>query len=167
MARNIVLAGFMGTGKSTAGRIVAGRLGMTFVDSDVEIEALAGRRIADIFSQSGEGAFRQIEAEVCQRLAAGTNQVIATGGGALLNPATRVASEQSGVVICLRCELGEIIRRVGDDPERPLFGSRDAVKRLLAARADAYASLPHQIATTHLSPEQVAEEIIALWKSNG
>lgn len=164
---NIVLAGFMGTGKSTIGRLVAEKLTMVFVETDAEIQALAGLSIADIFAQHGEPYFRQIEAEICQRAAAGQGQVISTGGGALLNPMTRDAFIASGLVVCLSCDLDEIIRRVGNDPARPLFRpDRERLESLLNPRRDLYSSLPYQIDTTHREPEEIAEEIICLWQQN-
>lgn len=165
--RNIVLAGFMGTGKSTAGRLAAARLGWSFVDTDSVIEACAGRSIAQIFADDGELAFRQLEAEVCQEAARGSNLVIATGGGALLNPAVYEAFAASSLLVCLRCDLDEILRRVGNDPTRPLFSAdRERLGRLYAGRRAHYDRLPHQIDTTRHAPAQTAEEIIRLWQSN-
>ncbi|NLX08069.1 MAG: shikimate kinase [Chloroflexi bacterium] len=164
---NLVLAGFMGTGKTTVGQLLAQQLGLAFVDTDTLIEARAGRRIADIFAHEGEAAFRQIEAEVCMQVASARAQVIATGGGALLNPEVRQAFAASGLLICLTANLDTIIERVGHDPTRPLFGGeRERLARLLEARADVYDSLPHQVDTTGRSPQQVAEEIRRLWQSN-
>ena len=163
---SIVLAGFMGTGKSTVGRIVAQRLGMAFVDTDDVIEKEAGLGIAAIFAREGEIGFRQREAAICQRLAAQPGQVIAVGGGALLDAQTRAAFEAQAMVVCLTCELDEVMRRVGDDPTRPLFGDRKAVERLLARRSGHYASLPHLIDTTSRTPAEVAEEIIKLWQQS-
>ncbi len=164
--RNIVLAGFMGTGKSTVGRIVAQRLGMAFVDTDDVIEREAGLSIAAIFAGEGEAGFRQREAAICQRLAAQPGLVIAVGGGALLDAQTRAAFEARAMVVCLTCDVEEIMRRVGNDPTRPLFGDREAVERLFARRSDHYASLPHPIDTSGRSPEEVAEEIIRLWQQS-
>ena len=165
MRRNIVLAGFMGTGKSAVGQIAAERLGLTFVDTDDLIEARVGRSIAEVFENDGEPAFRQLEADVCRHVASQNGHVIATGGGALLNPETRAAFERGGLVICLSADLDAIIARVGVDPSRPLFAAgRERLARLLEQRSALYDSLPHQIDTTHLSPEQVAEEVIRLWK---
>jgi shikimate kinase/LmbE family N-acetylglucosaminyl deacetylase len=160
---NLVLWGFMGTGKTTVGRLVAEQLDMDFVDADDVIVARAGRSIAEIFAQEGEAAFRQIEAEVCAELARGSGQVIATGGGALLNNAVYRAFEASSLVVCLTCDLDEIIRRVGIDPARPLFSERAHLARLLAERAPAYARIPHTVDTTGRSPQQVSEEVISLW----
>jgi shikimate kinase len=162
---NIALAGFMGTGKSTVGKLAAKRLGMAFVDTDEVIVARAGRPIAEIFAQDGEQAFRKLEADVCLEIGSGSGQVIALGGGALLNPQVREAFVARNLVICLTCALDEIVRRVGDDPSRPLFVA-DRVAALFASRADHYNSLPHCIDTTHLGPQQVVEEIVRLWKTH-
>lgn len=164
--RNIILAGFMGVGKSTVGSLLASRLGMQFVDTDTCIEEEAGKSIAEIFAQDGEAAFRSIEAQVCQRLADRSGLIIATGGGALLNSATRAALERCGPVICLVADLDEIIRRVGEAPERPLFRpDRARLAALLATRLPLYASLPYQVDTTRRTPEEIAEEIASQWKT--
>jgi len=163
-AGNLVLAGFMGVGKSTVGRIVAGRLGLAFVDTDAEIERRAGRSIAQIFAQDGERTFRRLEAEVCRAVAAQRGQVIAVGGGALLDNSTRHAFAQTGLIVCLTCTLDESLRRVGDDATRPLFSTdRARLAALYAARAAHYASLPHTIDTTACTPAGVAGEVIRLW----
>ncbi|MEW6580107.1 MAG: shikimate kinase [Chloroflexota bacterium] len=163
-AANLVLAGFMGTGKSMVGRLVAERLGLAFVDTDAEIERRAGRSIAQIFAQDGEAAFRRLEAQVCQEVAAGRGQVIAVGGGALLDDSTRQAFERTGLIVCLTCSLDEILRRVGDDPARPLFSTdRERLTALYAARAAHYAALPHTVDTTARTPAAVAGEVIRLW----
>jgi shikimate kinase len=165
---NIVLAGFMGTGKSTVGKLAAERLGLAFVDTDEVIVERAGKPISEIFSQEGEQAFRQLEAKVCLDIGGGSGQVIALGGGALLNAKVREDLVARNLVICLTCDLDEIARRVadasGNDPSRPLF-VRDRVASLLASRAEHYAGLPHHIDTTHLSPQQAAEEVIRLWQT--
>jgi shikimate kinase len=164
---NLVLAGFMGTGKSTIGPLVAAHLGLAFVDTDAEIETRAGRTVAEIFAQEGEPAFRRIEAEVCLDAANRRRQLIAPGGGALLNERVRQAFTASGLIVCLTCDLDEIIRRVGRDPSRPLFaGERERLARLLEQRAPVYSSLPYQVDTTHLTPLQAAEEVIRWWQSN-
>ncbi len=162
--RNLVLAGFMGTGKSTVGRLVAAARNVPFVDTDAAIEARAGLSIADIFARRGEDAFRQIEAQVCQELAAPRGQVIAVGGGALLDPHTLSALRRGGVIVCLTCALDAILARVGDDPARPLFvPDRERLAARLAARQEHYDRLPLHVDTTHLTPQAGAEEVIRLW----
>lgn len=163
-ASNLVLAGFMGVGKSTVGRIIAARLRLVFVDTDAEIERRAGRTIAQIFAQDGEAAFRRLEAQVCQEVAAGRDQVIAVGGGALLDESTRRAFAQTGLIVCLTASLDAILARVGDDPARPLFSAdRAQLAALYAARAAHYAALPHTVDTTARTPAEVAGEVIRLW----
>jgi shikimate kinase len=165
--RNLVLAGFMGTGKSTVGRLVADQLGLAFVDTDAEIEAQAGCSIADIFAQGGETAFRQIEAEVCLHVASQSGQVLATGGGALLNAHVYETFAANSLIICLTCDLDEIIRRVGVDSTRPLFAAeRDRLARLLAERSGLYNRLPYQLDTTYRDPAQVVKEVINLWQQH-
>ncbi len=162
--RNLVLAGFMGTGKSVIGRMVADRLGLSFVDTDAVIEARAGRTVARIFAEEGEAAFRAHEAAICQEAAARCHQVIAVGGGALLDDQTRQRVIERALVVCLICELDEIVRRVGNDPARPLFSpDPDRLAALLAARAAHYSGLPHHVDTTHRTPDDVVAEVIRLW----
>lgn len=162
--RILVLTGFMGAGKSTIGRLVAARLGWPFVDTDAWIERDAGQPIAAIFAQQGEAAFRRMERDACARAAQLAQHVIATGGGALLDPATRAAFLASGLVVCLRADLDTIVRRLGASAQRPLFGGdRERLSALYAARAPFYDTLPHQVETAGRSPEAVAEEIVRLW----
>ena len=162
-APNLILAGFMGTGKSTVGRLAAQQLGLRFVDTDAVVEATAGMSIPALFAR-GEAYFRRQEAAICRHVARARGQVIATGGGALLDPATRVALEASGVVVCLTASLTTIMARVGDSAARPLFRDRKQVAALLAARQTHYDALPHHVDTTGKSVEAVADEVIALWR---
>lgn len=167
MHPNIILAGFMGTGKSTVGRILAARLGWLFVDTDALITARAGCSIADIFAQQGEAAFRALEAACCQHAAAHCHQVIALGGGALLHPATDARLRQRGLVVCLMADLATISARVGEDPARPLFSAdRAELAALYAARAAHYAALPHHVDTTRRTADDVAGEIVQLWQNH-
>jgi shikimate kinase len=155
----------MGTGKSAIGRLVAERLGFAFVDTDTVIEERAGKTIAALFDEDGEAAFRQIEQIACCDTAAHGHRVIAVGGGALLNPQTRAIFEARGLIVCLDCDLDEIIRRVGDSPSRPLYNSdHGRLAQLWESRAAHYASFSLHIDTTTLSPEQAAEEVIRLWQ---
>ncbi len=161
---NIALAGFMGTGKSTVGRRVAHALGWRFLDTDAAIEARAGRSIAAIFADEGEAAFRALEAQVCGEAAALCHQVIALGGGALLDDDTRQAVERQSLIICLTCDLETIRARVGQDPTRPLFSGDPArLAALWEARAAHYASLPEHVDTTRLTPQQAADAVLERW----
>jgi shikimate kinase len=160
---NIVITGFMGTGKSTVAPLVAGQLSRPFVDTDECIVEQAGLSISAIFARDGEAAFRKLEAEICVDLAAQTGLVIATGGGALLNRDTVAAMSGTGLVVCLTASTETIAQRLeGEREGRPLSaGWRDLLER----RREAYAVLPYQVDTTDKSPEQVAQEVIALWQS--
>lgn len=161
--QNIVLTGFMGTGKSTVGRLLAARLGYQFVDTDELIVTRDGRTIAEIFHQSGEETFRRLEAAVAQELSDAAGLVIATGGRLMVDEANAAALRRNGRVFCLTAEPQEIISRLGDDDRRPLLNVPDPVaqiQRLLTARQAAYGRFP-QINTGGKSPEQVAQEIEA------
>jgi shikimate kinase/3-dehydroquinate synthase len=172
---NIVVTGFMGTGKTAVGREVAQRLGRPFVDMDAEIEARAGKSIPRIFAEDGEAAFRHMEAALCRELSArqglcperDEGLVIATGGGTLVDPANRALMTKHGTVVCLTCDADEILRRVneGGNPKRPLLGVADVraeIERLLAARREAYAAIPWHIDTTDLSVAEVAAQVVEI-----
>jgi 3-dehydroquinate synthase len=155
----------MGTGKSAVGRDVAQRLGHPFVDMDAEIEARASKPIPRIFAEDGEAVFRQMEATLCEELSAQEGLVIATGGGALVNPNSRARMLASSTVICLSCTPEEILRRVGANGDRPRLDVADPraeVERLLEARRESYAAISWQIETTDLSVGEIAEQVIEL-----
>jgi shikimate kinase len=141
--RSIVLIGMMGAGKSSIGRRLAARLGIPFVDADAEIEKAAGMSIADIFSRHGEADFRNGEARVIARLLDGGPQVLATGGGAFMNPNTRNAIQAKGVSIWLKADLEVLLRRISRRrSDRPLLQTADpgeTLRTLLAEREPIYA----------------------------
>jgi len=165
---NVVLTGFMGTGKTAVGREVARRLDRPFVDMDTEIEARAGKSISRIFAEDGEAAFRRMEAALCEELSARGGLVIATGGGTLVDPANRSRMMEGGIIICLTCGLEEILRRMSDNQDRPLLDvidPRAEMERLLDTRREPYAAIPWQIwqiDTTGLAVEEVAERVIGI-----
>lgn len=130
--RTIALVGLMGVGKSTVGRRLALHLGMTFIDGDAEIEAAAGMSIADIFDRFGEAEFRAGEARVIRRVLEGPPVVLATGGGAILNPETRTRLKQHALSVWLRAELPVIVERVQRRDTRPLLRGRDPLEALTA-----------------------------------
>ena len=159
---NIVLAGFMGTGKTSVGKIVAIRLGWRFIDSDQLIAQREGMPIREIFAKRGEPYFRDIEGAIAQELAEQPVIVIATGGGMLVNESNRTVMSQHGLVICLNAAPEVIMARVGRDKNRPLL--QGDWQALLKARRPAYDAIPHQIDTTGKTTNQVADEVIALWQ---
>ena len=160
--RNLVLTGFMGTGKTTVGRILAGRLGYDFVDTDEVIESRAGP-IHEIFERDGEAGFREMERTVARELAGRTRLVIATGGRMMLDPECAACLEPGADVVCLTAGAETIIERVGDTAPRPLLDVPEAparVRELLAERAEGYGRFP-AVDTEGRSPEQVADAVTA------
>lgn len=165
MTDNIILTGFMGTGKSTTGRLLAGALGLGFVDTDEVIETRAGRTIAAIFHEEGETRFRDRERELAAELAGQRGLVIATGGRLMLDPVNAAALGQTGPVFCLTAPVEEIVRRAAaGEGQRPLLAGPDPEARirvLLAERAPFYARF-RPIDTGGKHAGAVAEEIIGL-----
>ena len=155
----IYLTGFMGSGKTTVGNILAGMFHMPFIDMDATIATQTGSRIVDIFKYAGEKAFRVIEADVLSQIATGGEAVVATGGGLAVDPANRALMKASGVIVYLRTSLETLKTRVGDDPERPLWNMD--VERLFEAREDAYADADLIVDTDGLTPDEVAQSVHA------
>ena len=156
--RSIVMVGMMGAGKSSVGRRLAARLGLPFVDADTEIEHAATASIPEIFEIHGEAYFRDGERRVIQRLLDGRPKVLATGGGAFVNPETRAAIAAAGVSIWLMVERDLILQRVKRRSNRPLLKTADpeaTVDGLLAARNPIYAE-----ANIHVQSRDVAHEIV-------
>lgn len=163
--KNIVLVGFMGTGKSRVGRILAQRLGYVFVDMDAAIEEREGRAISRIFAENGEPYFRSLERSLVQELAGKGNQVIATGGGIVLNPDNIRDFERTGLVVCLMASPEVILSRVQHETHRPLLATGDKLGRiqeLLAKRQALYDAISKRVATDELSPETVADRILEM-----
>ena len=121
LERSIVLVGLMGSGKSAIGRRLAARIGMDFVDADSEIEEAAGLSINDIFEVHGEAAFRDGERRVIARLLSKPAHILATGGGAFMDPETRKTVKQRGISIWMRAEFDVLLRRVSRRDNRPLL----------------------------------------------
>ncbi|MCU0495872.1 MAG: shikimate kinase [Anaerolineae bacterium] len=160
--QNLALTGFMGTGKTTIGARIAEKTGSRFIDTDQEIMRLTGRTIPEIFRQDGEAAFRNWEKQVIRSLSDQTGLVIATGGGAILDPENRERLLRGHLVVCLYADPAVIEQRIGQDGSRPLAqGWRDR----LAQRQAIYDQLPYQIDTSSKTPDEIAEEVIRLWQS--
>lgn len=162
--RSIVLIGMMGVGKSSIGRRLGTRLGIPFVDADAEIERAAGMSIADIFARHGEAAFRSGEARVIARLLNGGPQVLATGGGAVMSPATRALIQERGVSIWLSAEFELLLRRISKrKAERPMLQTADpaaTLRELLATREPIYAQADLTVQSRDVPHDAVVAEIV-------
>ena len=160
--RPIVLVGLMGAGKSTVGRRLARRLGLPFADADAEIEAAAGLTIAEIFERYGEPHFRDGERRVMARLVEGGRKVIAAGGGALMDTATRALLLDRAVVVWLDAELDLLAERVARRDHRPLLRNKDPLDLLrtqAAERSAGYAEAHLKVRPTGL--EKTVDDIVA------
>jgi len=160
-SKTIVVTGFMGTGKSTTGQLVAERLGRQFIDLDDAIEQRTGQTIPQIFQASGEALFRRIEQEVCLELTAQPHLVIATGGGTLVDERSRQHVLGCCWLVCLRATPDALAERLAQADDRPLV---PRWRELLQQRSRIYAPLPHQIHTTGKPVPVVVEEILTLWQ---
>jgi shikimate kinase len=162
--RSIVLVGMMGVGKSSVGRRLAARLAIPFVDADSEIEKAAGMSIADIFARHGEADFRGGEARVIARLLESGPQVLATGGGAFMNPNTRAAIAAKGVSIWLQAEFGVLLRRISKRRnERPLLQTDDpaeTLRALLTEREPTYALADLAVQSRDVSHDAIVGDIM-------
>lgn len=164
LKRTVALVGMMGAGKSSVGRRLAGRLGVPFRDADSEIEKAAGCTIADIFDRYGESAFRDGERKVIRRLLGEASHVLATGGGALLDAATRTHIADSATSVWLRAPLEILLSRVGRRDTRPLLKNgcpREILARLLAEREPVYATAQIVINVGEEPHTTAVERIIA------
>lgn len=163
--KNIILVGFMGTGKTSSGKIVAERLGMTFIDMDEEIVRREGVSIPEIFRDRGEPAFRALERALVVELAQRENLVISTGGGVVLNPDNLRDFAATGQVICLQAKPETVLQRVAHDANRPLLQGDDKLKKiadLLAKRQPLYDAIATQIPTEGHKPADTADAIIGV-----
>lgn len=147
---NLILCGFMGSGKSTVGRLLAKRLGRPFVDLDAYIEAEAGQTVAEIFKTKGQAAFRAMEQAAARSLCSRSGLVLACGGGTVLNPETAALLRQSGTVIYLSVCPQTVLQRLEGDATRPLLQGTGAEKAgrvaaLLAEREPLYRAAAHVV----------------------
>jgi shikimate kinase len=161
----IFLVGFMGTGKSTVGALLAARLGRTFVDLDGRIEQEAGATLSELFATVGEPDFRRRETEALGRVLAEGPQVVAVGGGAVAHHNNLDRMLAAGVVVCLRATPEVILQRIGDASTRPLLAAAPdkpaEVARLLYEREPFYARAHLSVDTSLLAPSQIATRIVA------
>ncbi len=160
-SRLIFLVGFMGSGKTTVGRLLAARLGYSFVDLDQIIEERAGLTVREIFRTRGETSFRELESgalAACRGLA---QAVIALGGGAFVSEANRNSCRSMGKTIWLRCPLDICLARVACDGSRPLLGGRAAMEALLSERAPRYSEAEFVVDSGADSSNEVVDAILA------
>ena len=161
--RSIVLVGIMGAGKSTVGRRLAARLELPFKDADAEIEAAAGMSVAEIFGTHGEPYFREGERRVIGRLLQEGPTVLATGGGAFMNPETRAWIGQAGISVWLKAELDVLMRRVRKRSNRPLLKNPDpegSMRQLMAARQPVYALADLTVESRDIPHDRVVDDIV-------
>ena len=162
-APRIALIGFMGSGKSTVGRLLARRLGYRFVDVDALIEEREGRSIREIFAAQGEEAFRRLESRALRELTAAQAIVAAAGGGAPIRPENRLFFTESARTFYLEVSFDEFLERTGADPARPLLErGTEELRKLYDERRPVYESLGRPVSTAKRSPAAVAEEILSL-----
>ena len=160
---NIILTGFMGTGKTTLGQLLAKKIGYEFIDTDTLIETQIGQTISDFFQTQGEAAFRKLESELVENLAQKQGLIIATGGGLVLNPNNVAMLSETGKIICLTASPEEILARVSKQQAvRPLLQGQDPlekISRLLQQRASVYRQFP-QFSTSKLSREELLNRLV-------
>ncbi|WP_277656165.1 shikimate kinase [Seleniivibrio woodruffii] len=166
MMKNIYLIGFMGTGKSTVGRLLAEDFKMKFVDTDKMVEEMTGRTIGEIFEESSEAEFRKLETEVLRKITEEKGMIVSTGGGIVVTRGNLDLMKNSGHVFTLIADAHTIHERLKkDDTCRPLLEVAeplDEIKRLLFERAAFYINAHHIIETSDITPREAADQITAI-----
>lgn len=168
--RTIVLVGLMGAGKTTVGRRLARRLGTEFIDSDFEIEKAAQMSVNDIFAQYGEEYFRAGERRVITRLLNGPTKILATGGGAFINPETRAVIKKNSTTIWLDAELDVLVERTAKRDTRPLLKAGDPrtiLTNLMTERAPIYEQADIRVHSSDGPHDMVVDKIIAVLEEQG
>lgn len=161
--RNLALAGFMGVGKSSVGRLAAAELQFEFVDTDEVIESRTGVKVGEIFAQHGEAVFRKFEQELVAEMAGWSGKVISTGGGLVVNPDNLASLKQHAFVVCLWATPDTIYQRTRHQSHRPLLQGPDAlakIRALLAAREAAYKQADVLVNTEQRSMKEIAAHVL-------
>ena len=162
---NIILVGFMGTGKTAVGQRLARKFGMTFLDMDLVIEERQNRKISVIFAEKGEPFFRSLERALVAELSARDGLVVAAGGGVVLNADNIADFNRTGLVVCLTAAPEVILERVSRTSHRPLLEGDDKLKRIrevLEQRQALYDAIPRQVDTTRLTLDAVVDRILQM-----
>ncbi len=168
--KSIVLVGLMGAGKSSVGRKLAEKMSMDFTDADEEISKAAGRSIEDIFEDYGEDAFRDVEERVILRLLDESPRVLATGGGAFMNPRTRTQISERGISVWLRADLDVLVKRTRRRGGRPLLKNKDpraTLQQLIIEREPVYAKADITVDSSNEGPEITAQQIVDALEAHG
>ncbi len=163
MKNNIVLCGFMGCGKSTVGKIIAEKLNLTLIDGDTYIEQKENKTVSEIFAQNGEEYFRAAEKQAMSELSQKENVVIATGGGAVINPDNAKSLKQTGLLVFIEVTPETVIKRLKGDTTRPLLQRPDrnaAILELMERRYPIYRSASDVTVDGNGDAETVADSII-------
>ena len=163
--KNVYLVGFMGTGKTAVGEVLAKRLAKEFIEMDALIEEKEGSEIVDIFIKQGETYFRSLEKVLLGKLSKREDLVISCGGGLICDPENLKQLKETGVVFALWASVSTIYQRIKGHGHRPILNVDDPqakIEQLLAKRAPYYAQAQHSIDTDNLSPEEIADKIIAI-----
>ncbi len=161
--RNIALAGFMGVGKSSVGRLVAAEMQFEFVDTDEVIERRTGVKVSEIFAQHGEAAFRQFEMELVAEMTEWNGKVISTGGGLVVNPDNLASLKTHALVVCLWATPETIYQRTKHQTHRPLLQAPDPlvkIRELLATREAAYRQADVLVNTEQRSIKEIAAHVL-------
>jgi shikimate kinase len=161
--RNIILCGFMATGKSSVGKRLAEIVHYEFLDLDIEIEAEAGMSIPEIFSSRGELEFRALESRMVERIAEKTGCVIAAGGGTIVDPQNLARLQRCGVIVTLTADIPTILQRAGKGDDRPMLWEGDRqqkIRTLLQKREHAYSKADIILDTSSLGIDEVARHLL-------
>ncbi|MCD6583472.1 MAG: shikimate kinase [Candidatus Omnitrophica bacterium] len=169
MDKNIYIVGFMGTGKTTVGKLLAKRLNREFIEMDEEIEKKENKKIVDIFSLYGESYFRKVVKEVLKEIAERKNLVVSCGGGIVIDRENLQILKATGIPVCLEASVEVIYERTKRHTHRPLLNVADPRKKieeLLAYRSSFYHQVPLRVDTSGLNPSQVVDKIMEILKDD-
>lgn len=170
---NVVIIGFMGTGKSSSGEMLASRMGRKFVDTDKLIEEREGMRINTIFAEKGEDYFRDLETKTVAELSEKRRLVISTGGGIVKRHENMELLKKNGIVICLTADIDTILMRTEKKGERPVLDREDtgdrrsAIEKLIDERKELYEQADYSVDTSDRSPLEINEEILQILRRVG